>query len=344
MRAMQAKTLTKTLLFSLGLAATTTLTASVSFAQIKPEAASALETATVEETAELTEETKPEAMEPAPVETLETAEEITPAVDDAEAMEPIDGAEVVEEPMAPVDEIEATDPTAPIDEIEATDPTAPVDEIEAADPTAPAEDPTAADETTEPTAVDTTTMTVVELAGSSEYFELLTAALEAAELSELLSGEGPFTVFAPTDEAFEALPEGMLESLLLPENKDTLIQVLSYHVVPDAVLSEDLSAGEITTAEGSDITVSNVDSLIQVNEANVLLADVEASNGIIHVIDQVILPPDIAALIESEGEEVGESAPVDGESVSSAVEETAIDETTAENVSETDDSVESPEM
>ncbi|MEM9161822.1 MAG: fasciclin domain-containing protein [Cyanobacteria bacterium P01_F01_bin.4] len=327
---------------------------------MKPEAASTLETATVEETAELTEEAKPEAMEPASAETLETAEEVTPAVEDmdVEATEPadVDGAEVVEEPMtpadeleatdptAPVDEVEATDPTAPVDEIEATDPTAPVDEIEATDPTAPAEDPTAADETTEPTAVDTTTMTVVELAGSSEYFELLTAALEAAELSELLSGEGPFTVFAPTDEAFEALPEGMLESLLLPENKDTLIQVLSYHVVPDAVLSEDLSAGEITTAEGSDITVSNVDSLIQVNEANVLLADVEASNGIIHVIDQVILPPDIAALIESEGEEVGEAEPVDDESVSSAVEDTVADETTIENVSETDDSVESPEM
>ncbi|MEM8810491.1 MAG: hypothetical protein AAGF01_31150, partial [Cyanobacteria bacterium P01_G01_bin.38] len=101
MRAMQAKTLTKTLLFSLGLAATTTLTASVSFAQVKPGAASALETTTVEETAELTDEAKPEAMESAPVETLETAEEVTPAVDDmdTEAMEPADGAEVVEEPM-----------------------------------------------------------------------------------------------------------------------------------------------------------------------------------------------------------------------------------------------------
>ncbi|MEM8809045.1 MAG: fasciclin domain-containing protein, partial [Cyanobacteria bacterium P01_G01_bin.38] len=325
-------------------------------------------------------EAKPEAMESAPVETLETAEEVTPAVDDmdTEAMEPADGAEVVEEPMTPVDELEATDPTAPVDELEATDPTAPVDEIEATDPTAPvdeieatdptvpedeieatdptapadeieatdptapAEDPAAADETTDPTAVDTTTMTVVELAGSSEYFELLTAALEAAELSELLSGEGPFTVFAPTDEAFEALPEGMLESLLLPENKDTLVKVLSYHVVADTVLSEELSEGEITTAEGSDITVSTVDSLIQVNEANVLLADVEASNGIIHVIDQVILPPDLAALIESEGEEVVESEPV--EPVSSAVEETAVDEATVENVAEPDDAVESPAM
>ncbi|MEM9907973.1 MAG: fasciclin domain-containing protein, partial [Cyanobacteria bacterium P01_D01_bin.44] len=156
--------------------------------------------------------------------------------------------------------------------------------------------------------------------------------------------EGPFTVFAPTDEAFEALPEGMLESLLLPENKDTLVKVLSYHVVADAVLSEELAEGEITTAEGSDITVSTVDSLIQINEANVLLADVEASNGVIHVIDQVILPPDLAALIESEGEEVVESEPADGEPVSSAVDETAVDETTVENVSEPDDAVESPEM
>ncbi|MEO0456438.1 MAG: fasciclin domain-containing protein [Cyanobacteria bacterium P01_A01_bin.114] len=334
MRAMQAKTLTKTLLFSLGLAATTTLTASVSSAQVKPEAAGALEADTVAETAEVTEAEMPSS------EVLSTpSEEMTPAVDglEAESMEPVGGVEMVEEPTsvdeieatepaapvdeieavepaAPVDEIEAVDPTAPVDEIEAVDPTAPVDEIEATDPTVPedeveATDPTAPAE--DPTAVDTTTMTVVELAGSSEYFELLTAALEAADLSDVLSGEGPFTVFAPTDEAFEALPEGMLESLLLPENKDQLVQVLSYHVVPEAVLSQDLSAGEIVTSEGSEITVSLTDSLIQVNEANVLLADVEASNGIIHVIDQVILPPDIAASLPEEDavSSVGDVAP-----------------------------------
>ncbi|NEP19069.1 MAG: fasciclin domain-containing protein [Leptolyngbya sp. SIO4C1] len=195
--------------------------------------------------------------------------------------------------------------------------------MEAADPTAPVEEPAATEEA-EPTAVDTTAMTVVELTGSSEYFEILTAAIEAADLTETLSGEGPFTVFAPTDEAFEALPEGMLETLLLPENQEMLAKVLTYHVVPDAVLSEGLSEGEIATVEGSDIVVSLEESLLKINDASVLLADVEASNGIIHVIDQVILPPDLAA-------QLPESAPVSEEMSAPEAEAEAVAEETSED-------------
>ncbi|MFK8184666.1 MAG: fasciclin domain-containing protein [Phormidesmis sp.] len=146
------------------------------------------------------------------------------------------------------------------------------------------EEETAAEE------MNTEEFTIAELAGNSDSFEILSAALEAAELSEVLSGEGPFTVFAPTDEAFEALPEGAVEQLLLPENKNVLIQVLTYHVVPGAVLSTDLETGAVATVEGSDLAVE-VAETVTVNNANVIAADVTASNGVIHVIDSVILPP-----------------------------------------------------
>jgi uncharacterized surface protein with fasciclin (FAS1) repeats len=135
--------------------------------------------------------------------------------------------------------------------------------------------------------------TIAELASSSDSFETLTAALEAAGLTEVLQGEGPYTVFAPTDEAFEALPAGTLEELLKPENRDTLIQVLTYHVVPGEVTSSALSSGDVATVEGSDISVTVGESEVNVNDATVVQPDVLASNGVIHVIDQVILPPSI---------------------------------------------------
>jgi uncharacterized surface protein with fasciclin (FAS1) repeats len=140
--------------------------------------------------------------------------------------------------------------------------------------------------------MDTEEFTISELTSSSDSFEVLAAALEAADLTEVLGGEGPFTVFAPTDEAFEALPEGAVEQLLLPENKDVLIQVLTYHVVPGAMLSADLETGDIVTVEGSDLAVDVADAdTVTVNNANVVFADVAASNGVIHVIDRVVLPP-----------------------------------------------------
>ena len=134
-------------------------------------------------------------------------------------------------------------------------------------------------------------MNIVETAVGAGSFTTLVAAVEAAGLVETLSGEGPFTVFAPTDEAFAALPEGTVESLLLPENRDQLVSILTYHVVPGAVMSTDLSDGmTAATVQGSEITI-DLDNGVMVNEANVVTADIAASNGVIHVIDAVILPP-----------------------------------------------------
>ena len=130
---------------------------------------------------------------------------------------------------------------------------------------------------------------IVETATGAGQFTILAQALEAAGLVDVLKGEGPFTVFAPTDEAFRALPEGTLEELLQPENRDQLVAILTYHVVPGRVTSGELESGEVETVQGSPVTVT-VDSGVMVDEANVIKADVQASNGVIHVIDKVILP------------------------------------------------------
>lgn len=132
---------------------------------------------------------------------------------------------------------------------------------------------------------------IVETAIEAGSFTTLVAAVEAAGLVETLTGEGPFTVFAPTDEAFAALPAGTVENLLLPENRDQLVAILTYHVVPGAVKSTDLTDGmTATTVQGGDITI-DLDNGVMVNDATVVSADIEASNGIIHVIDTVIMPP-----------------------------------------------------
>ena len=138
---------------------------------------------------------------------------------------------------------------------------------------------------------------IVAVASTTEGFSTLVAALEAAGLVETLQGEGPFTVFAPNDDAFAALPAGLLEKLLLPENLAVLQSILTYHVVSGAVYSADVVAGDVATVEGSNVTLAT-DTGVTVNGANVVLADVEASNGFIHVIDAVILPPsvDVASL------------------------------------------------
>ena len=131
---------------------------------------------------------------------------------------------------------------------------------------------------------------IVDTAVGAGSFETLVAAVQAAGLVDTLKGDGPFTVFAPTDEAFAALPEGTVESLLLPENKDQLMAILTYHVVPGKVMSTDLSDDmEATTVQGEAITI-DLDNGVQVEGANVVSADIETSNGVIHVIDTVILP------------------------------------------------------
>ena len=132
-------------------------------------------------------------------------------------------------------------------------------------------------------------MDIVDTAVGAGNFTTLVAAVEAAGLVETLKGEGPFTVFAPTDEAFAALPEGTVAGLLA--DPEALAAILTYHVVPGAVMSTDLSDGmTATTVNGADITIGTMGG-VTVNEANVVTADIEASNGVIHVIDAVILPP-----------------------------------------------------
>ncbi len=133
---------------------------------------------------------------------------------------------------------------------------------------------------------------IVDTAVEAGNFTTLAAALEAAGLVETLKGEGPFTVFAPTDDAFAALPEGTVEDLLKPENKEKLTKILTYHVVPGKVMSTDLTDGMTAeTVEGSEVTIS-LDP-VMVEGANVTTADIEASNGVIHVIDAVIMPGDM---------------------------------------------------
>ncbi|WP_412099012.1 fasciclin domain-containing protein [Defluviimonas sp. D31] len=135
------------------------------------------------------------------------------------------------------------------------------------------------------------TVDIVDTAVAAGDFGTLAAALTAADLVDTLKGEGPFTVFAPTDEAFAALPEGTVEDLLKPENKDKLAAVLTYHVVPGKVMSTDLTNGmQAATVNGADVTIMT-DGGVKVNDASVTAADVEATNGVIHVIDKVILPP-----------------------------------------------------
>ena len=133
---------------------------------------------------------------------------------------------------------------------------------------------------------------IVDTAVNAGTFETLVAAVSAADLVDTLKSEGPFTVFAPTDEAFAALPEGTVETLLKPENKDQLIAVLTYHVVPGKVMSTDLSDDmKAATVQGSEITI-DLDNGVMINDASVVSADIETSNGVIHVIDSVILPPE----------------------------------------------------
>ena len=134
---------------------------------------------------------------------------------------------------------------------------------------------------------------VVAVAASNGSFNTLTAALKAAGLDKTLSGSGPFTVFAPTDKAFAALPPDALQQLLQPQNRDLLVKILTYHVVPGKVQSSDLKAGDVETVEGSPVTIKVGNSGVMVNNSKVLQADIPASNGVIHVIDQVMLPRDL---------------------------------------------------
>ena len=133
--------------------------------------------------------------------------------------------------------------------------------------------------------------TIVETAAGADDFSTLVAAVKAAGLVETLSGKGPFTVFAPTNEAFAKLPKGTVESLLKPENKEKLIAVLTYHVVPGTVMAKDVvKVDSAKTVQGSEVSISVKGKTVKVDNAKVVKTDIKCSNGVIHVIDSVILP------------------------------------------------------
>lgn len=132
---------------------------------------------------------------------------------------------------------------------------------------------------------------IVDTAVAAGSFSTLAAALEAGDLVVTLKSDGPFTVFAPTDEAFAKLPEGTVESLLLPENKEQLVAILTYHVVPGKVMAADVvELDSATTVNGADLSIKVEGAMVFVNDAQVVATDVMASNGVIHVVDTVILP------------------------------------------------------
>lgn len=159
--------------------------------------------------------------------------------------------------------------------------------------TVPGQDPSMAQDPTAPAAVITDENTVVDVAASDDDFSILVQAVEAAGMGDALATSESITLFAPTNAAFEALPEGTVDQLLLPENQDLLRQVLSYHVVQQEVPSSAVTTGEVPSAAGAPITlqVDDATGMVMVNQATVTTADIQASNGVIHAIDQVILPP-----------------------------------------------------
>lgn len=132
---------------------------------------------------------------------------------------------------------------------------------------------------------------IVDTAVSAGQFNTLVTAVQAAGLVDTLKGDGPFTVFAPTDEAFAKLPAGTVDELLKPENRDQLVSLLTYHVVPGKIMSKDIAGktAQVDSVQGSKLSVDATDG-VTVDNANVIAADIEASNGVIHVIDSVVMP------------------------------------------------------
>ena len=131
---------------------------------------------------------------------------------------------------------------------------------------------------------------IIDTAVAAGNFKTLAAALKAAGLVDTLKGKGPFTVFAPTDKAFSELPKGTVESLLKPENKDQLTKILTYHVVAGKVESTDIEPGKVETVASEKVRLKLKDGQVFINKANVIKADIGAANGVIHVIDKVLIP------------------------------------------------------
>ncbi|HEY9877836.1 MAG TPA: fasciclin domain-containing protein [Leptolyngbyaceae cyanobacterium] len=142
-----------------------------------------------------------------------------------------------------------------------------------------------------PTATTGPTRTIAEVAAFDNSLSSFNAALETAEMKEALSGPGPYTVFAPSNAAFEAIPITTRERLLSPENRSTLVQVLSYHVIPQALPASQIKAGSINSLSGQPLAIKVQGNQVTVNNTRVIQSDIQASNGVIHMVDQVILPP-----------------------------------------------------
>lgn len=140
---------------------------------------------------------------------------------------------------------------------------------------------------------DSANATLDQVVASDDSFSTLNAAIQAAGLEATLGGTEEYTIFAPTNEAFEALPEGTVDQLLLPENREALQQVLSYHVVPGRVTAAEITPGDVTTVEGSPVSVNTEAGGVTVGDATVVEPDIIASNGVIHGIDEVLLPPSL---------------------------------------------------
>ncbi|MEP5945574.1 MAG: fasciclin domain-containing protein, partial [Balneola sp.] len=141
---------------------------------------------------------------------------------------------------------------------------------------------------------------ILELTSETETLSTLATAVEAADLEATFQSEGPYTVFAPTNEAFENLPEGVLNELLKPENKEKLVAVLTYHVVPGEVMSDDVTKTmKAKTIQGSNASIKSNGESVMIENAEVVKADMDASNGVVHVIDEVILPPSIKKALNS---------------------------------------------
>jgi uncharacterized surface protein with fasciclin (FAS1) repeats len=167
-------------------------------------------------------------------------------------------------------------------------------------PDVPTATPPVAQTPTTPTASQNLAQLAQSASGQGS-FTTLTQAVQAADLTERLAEPGPYTVFAPTDAAFAALPKGTLDKLLKPENKQQLIKLLSYHVIPGQVTSSQLTSGQVKTVEGTPVKVKvdSTTSTLTVNDAKVIQADIPASNGVVYVVDKVILPPNFPASLGS---------------------------------------------
>jgi uncharacterized surface protein with fasciclin (FAS1) repeats len=134
--------------------------------------------------------------------------------------------------------------------------------------------------------------TLLDVATQTDDLSTLVTALDAAELGAAIGGDGPFTIFAPSNEAFDALPEGTVDALLLDDNRDQLTDILTYHVVPGVYRAADLQNGQtLETLQGETLSVTVIDGRVLINGAEVIQTDVEASNGVVHVVSSVILPP-----------------------------------------------------